>query len=341
MNLYWFENLEPQTHSVIFSPSNRPTPAAQQWTWDGDWDSPQYCIEILLAEEMTGNLSIVSSQFSFSGEPILPLQSGENQTVCIDGVYGSAHTLWPSLVGNTMEAPVLRATMDDGSIFNWRMEIADQYLQMFAGSYPASDLFHYPTMGTVVDTFLMLIDEGESIHCPISSPSMNGNMSWQTTDENGTWVWNLSEIPQGIYSPHDPHYNNGTIILPEEGKLLICRFGGIFDDLQPYALAELNPAPASISTYEGMVFLPHSSPITNHGSEPIDIEVEQVTFGDQSNLSLNSFTLQPGEQWSIEAASLLEHVNSGFEPYFWLEPASDHWVLYFVSHCEDSEECDV
>jgi len=343
MNLYWFENLEPRTHSVIFSPSNRPAPAAQQWTWDGDWESPQYCIELLLAEELSGNLSVISSQFSFSGESILPLQSGENQTVCIDGVYGSAHTLWPSLVGTAMEAPVLRATMDDGSIFNWRMEIAGQHLQMFAGSYPATDLFHYPSMGTVVDTFLMLIDEDEPIHCPISSPSISANVNWQTTDENGTWIWNLSEIPQGIYSPNDSHSDNGTIILPGEGKLLICRFGGMFDylHLQPYALAELNPSPASISTYEGMVFLPNSSPIKNHGSEPVDIEVQQATFGGQSNMTLSSFTLQPGEQWSLEAESLLEHVNSGFEPYFWLEPTSEHWILHFVSHCEESEGCGV
>ena len=231
--------------------------------------------------------------------------------------------------------------MDDGSIFNWRMGIADQHLQMFAGSYPASDLFHYPSMGTVVDTFLMLIDEGEPIHCPISSPSISANMNWQTTDENGTWIWNLSEIPQGIYSPNDSHSDNGTIVLPGEGKLLICRFGGMFDymHLQPYALAELNPSPASISTYEGMVFLPNSSPIKNHGSEPVDIEVQQATFGGQSNMSLSSFTLQPGEQWSLETETLLDHVNYGFEPYFWLEPTSEHWVLHFVSHCEESEGC--
>ena len=341
MNLYWFENLEPQTHSVLFSPSNRPAPAAQQWTWDGDWDNPQYCIEILLDEELTGNLSIESSQFSFSGESILPLNSGENQTVCIDGVYGSAHTLWPSLVGNTMEAPILKATMDDGSIFNWRMEIADQHLQMFSGSYPATQLFHYHTMGTAVDTFLMLLDEDDSIHCPISSPSVDDSVNWQNVDENGTWVWNLSEIPQGIYSPNDSHSDNGTIILPEEGKLLMCRFGGIFDylHLQPYALAELNPAPASISSYEGMVFLPHSSPIRNHGNESVLIEVQQATFGGQANMSLSSFTLQPGEEWSLESELLLEHVNQGFEPYFWLEPASEHWVLHFVSHCDNPEGC--
>ena len=201
MNLYWFENLEPQTHSVIFSPSNRPAPAAQQWAWDGDWDSPQYCIEILLAEELSGNLSVVSSQFSFSGEAILPLQSGENQTVCIDGVYGSAHTLWPPFVGQSMEAPVLKAIMDDGTIYRWRLQIADQHLQMFAGAYPATELFHYPSMGAYVDVFLKVVNEGDPVQCPISTPSINANVSWQNVDENGSWVWNLSEIPQGIYSP--------------------------------------------------------------------------------------------------------------------------------------------
>ena len=342
MNLYWFENLEPQTHSVIFSPSNRPAPAAQQWSWDGDWGTPEYCIEILLDEGLSGNLSIGSPRFSFSGESILQLNSGENQTVCIDGEYGSAHALWPSFVGESMEAPVLKATMDDGTIYNWRLQIADQYLQLFAGTYPATELFHYPSMGAQVDTFLILLDDDDPTHCPIST-SITPNLVWQSADENGSWIWNLSEIPQGVYSPSDSNSDNGVIILPEDGKLLMCRYGGIFDylHLQPYALAELNPAPASISTYEGMVFLPHHSPIKNHGNDSVFIEVQQATFGGQSNLSLDSFTLEPGEEWSLDSGQLMEHVNNGFEPYFWLETTASHWILHFVSHCDDSEGCGV
>ncbi len=343
MNLYWFEDFEPHTHSIIFSPSNRPTPAAQQWTWDGDWGTPQYCIEILLDEGLAGNLSIESPRFSFSGESILQLNAGQNQTVCIDGEYGSAHALWPSFVGEVMEAPLLRAIMDDGTVYNWRMQIADQHLQMFAGSYPATELYHYPTMGAPMDMFLMLLDDDDPVHCPIST-SMNASMIWQNADENSSWIWNLSEIPQGVYSPSDSHSDNGVIILPEDGKLLMCRFGGIFDylHLQPYALAELNPAPASITTYEGMVFLPNNSPIKNHGNESVFIKVEQATFGGrQSNLSLSSFTLEPGEEWAVDSGSLLEHVNNGFEPYFWLETAADHWILHIVSHCDNSEGCGV
>ncbi|MDP6888766.1 MAG: hypothetical protein QF454_01900 [Candidatus Thalassarchaeaceae archaeon] len=343
MNLYWIENLEHQTHSVLFSPSNRPTPAAQQWSWDGDWGTPQYCLELLLDEGLSGNLSIQSSRFSFSGESILPLNTGVNQTVCIDGVYGSAHTLWPSFVGESMEAPVLKAIMDDGTIYNWRLQIADQHLQMFAGAYPATELFHYPSMGTYVDVFLKVVKEGDPVQCPISTPSINANVSWQNVDDNGSWVWNLSEIPQGIYSPSSLHSEHGVIILPEDGILLICRFGGMFDylHLQPYALAELNPAPASITTYEGMVFLPNNSPIKNHGNESVLIEVQQAIFGGQSNFSLNSFTLEPGEEWVFDTGLLVEHVNNGFEPYFWLETASDHWILHFVSHCDNSEGCDI
>jgi len=347
MNLYWFENLEPQTHSVIFSPSNRPAPAAQQWTWDGDWDTPQYCIEILLDEELSGNLSIESPRFSFSGESVLQLNSGDNQTVCIDGQLGSAHALWPSFVGEAMEAPLLKAIMDDGAIYNWRIEIEDQYLQMFAGEYPATELYHYPTMGGPMDMFLKLLDEGDPVHCPIST-SMVPSMIWENADENGSWVWNLSEIPQGVYSPSDPHSENGTIILPGDGKLLVCRyhsngFNSVLDylHLQPYALAELNPSPASITTYEGMVFMPNSSPIKNHGNESVFIEVQQATFGGQSNMSIGSFSLQPGAEWYLESEPLLEHVNNGFEPYFWLEPTSGHWILHFVSHCEELEGCGV
>jgi len=339
MNLYWFEDFEPQTHSVLFSPSNRPAPAAQQWTWNGDWDTPQYCVEILLDEDLSGNLSIESSLFSFSGESILPLNSGVNQTACIDGVLGSAHALWPSFVAETMEAPVLKATMDDGTTYNWRLQIADQHLQMFAGSYPATELYHYPSMGAPVDVFLMLLEDDDSLHCPIST-SINPSMIYDNADENGSWVWNLSEIPQGVYSPIDPRLENGTIILPEEGKLLMCRYGGIFDylHLQPYGLVELNPSPASITTYEGMIFMPNSSPIKNHGNESVFIEVKQVIFGGQSNMSMSSFTLEPGEEWTVDSGQLLEHVNNGFEPYFWLETAADHWILHFVSHCEDPED---
>ena len=338
MNLYWFENLEPQNHSVLFKPSNRPAPAAQQWTWDGDWDTPQYCIEILLDEELSGNLSIESSRFSFSGESVLKLNSGDNQTVCIDGELGSAHALWPSFVGKAMEAPLLKAIMDDGSVYNWRMEIEDQHLQMFAGEYPATELYHYPTMGGPMDMFLMLLDEDDPAHCPIST-SMNASMIWENADENGSWVWNLSEIPQGVYSPSHSNSENGTIILPEDGKLLMCRFGDILENLQPYALAELNPSPASITTYEGMVFMPNSSSIKNHGNESVFIEVKQVTFGNQSNMSIGSFSLLPGQEWYLESGPLLEHVNIGFEPYFWLEPTSDHWILHFVSHCGDIDGC--
>ena len=110
--------------------------------------------------------------------------------------------------------------------------------------------------------------------------------------------------------------------------------------LQPYALAELNPAPASISTYEGMVFLPHHSPIKNHGNDSVSIEVQQATFGGKSNLTLPSnITLESGQEWSLDSGLLLEHVNNGFEPYFWLETTASHWVLHFVSHCDDSEGC--
>ena len=340
MHLHWFEGLEIQTHSVLFSPSNRPTPAVQQWAWDGDWDTPEYCIEFLLDEELEGNLTIDSPRFSFSGESKLALNSGENQTICIDGELGSAHALWPAFMGQVMEAPRLNAVMDDGTLYRWKMQIADQHLQMFAGSYPATELFHYPSMGAPVDVLLMLLELDDPIHCPIST-SISPSMIYDNTDENGSWVWNLSEIPQGVYSPNDTRLENGTIILPEDGKLLMCRYGGISDylHLQPYGLAELNPAPATISTYEGMVFLPNQSPIKNYENESVWIEVQQATFGGQSNMSLDSFWLQPGEEWYLESQALLEHVENGFQPYFWLETNSEHWILHFVSHCDSSEGC--
>ena len=69
----------------------------------------------------------------------------------------------------------------------------------------------------------------------------------------------------------------------------MCRYGGISDylHLQPYGLAELNPSPATITSYEGMEFLPNQSPIKNHGNESVWIEVQQATFGGQSNMSLD------------------------------------------------------
>jgi len=56
-------------------------------------------------------------------------------------------------------------------------------------------------------------------------------------------------------------------------------------------------------------------------------------------MSLDSFWLQPGEEWYLESQALLEHVENGFQPYFWLETNSEHWILHFVSHCDSSEGC--
>ena len=52
------------------------------------------------------------------------------------------------------------------------------------------------------------------------------------------------------------------------------------------------------------------------------------------------FVLQPGEEWTFDSAPLVQHVNNGFQPYFWLESTSEHWILHFVSHCEDPDGCE-
>ncbi len=324
--LHWEENLEPYSHSIFFTPSSRPAAATPQWTWDGNWDAPQYCIELHLDEGRSGNLSIDSPLFSFAGESILAISSGVNETVCIDGVFGSSRTV-NELYGDLemMIAPDLIATMDDGTVIKWKLSIEKQHIQMFEGTYPASEAFQR-------ESYLVLIEDGESIRCPFGVNQNPETVDWHSVDENGTWVWNLSEIPQGFYSPDGNHSLNGTLIIPNEGLLLQCL------GHQRLQVVELRPAPMSIDAYSGNHIGP-SWPIRNHGDEPIDIEVQRATFGVQSSLNLSSFTLQPGEQWQTGINTFEE--NYTIQNILWLEASSSHWVLHAVSHCIAPEGCGV
>jgi|GEM_PF-269405 len=326
MTLHWEDDLEPYSHSVLFSPSTRPAAAAPQWTWDGDSDAPQYCIELFLDEERSGNLTIDSPLFSFAGNSVLSLDSGVNETVCIDGVYGSGRTV-DGLNGGLqrMIAPDLIATMDDGTIIKWKLGIEDQYLRMFEGAYPASEAFTH-------EYFLVLIEEGEPLRCPFDMSQDFENSDWQTVDENGSWIWNLSEIPQGVYNPSGSHSLNGTLMIPGEGTLLQC-IGE-----QRLQVVELHPAPMPISAYSGN-HVEASWPVWNHGDEAVNIEIQRATFGVQMSLNLSSFTLQPGEQWQSGIDTFTE--NHTIQNILWFEPSSHHWILHAVSHCIASEGCDV
>ena len=325
MTLHWGENLESRSHSVLFSPSTRPAVAAPQWTWDGDRDEPQYCTEILLDEIQSGNLTIESPLFSFDGDDVLPLATGTNDTVCIDGVFGAGRTVNGLHGGLTrMIAPNLVATMDDGTIIKWRLDIENQYPLVFEGSYPASSPF-------LQASYLVHQDEGDDPHCPFDMNQSLANANWQDTDDNGTWVWNLSQIPQGAYDPDAVHSMNGTLIFPGEGTLLQCING------QTMQVMELRPGPTPLGVWHGRD-VDSSWPIRNYGDEPVDIEVQRATFGVQTNLNLSSFILQPGEVWQTGINIFGE--NNTIQNILWFEPSTDYWILHAVTHCISPDGCD-
>ncbi len=325
MTLHWDENLESRSHSVLFSPSTRPAVAAPQWAWDGDRDEPQYCTEILLDEIQAGNLTIESPLFSFDGDEVLPLATGTNDTVCIDGVFGSGRTVNGLHGGLTrMIAPNLVATMDDGTIIKWRLDIENQYPLLFEGSYPASSTFP-------LASYLVHQDAGDDPHCPFDMNQSLANANWQDTDDNGTWVWNLSQIPQGAYDPDAVHSMNGTLIFPGEGTLLQCING------QTMQVMELHPGPTPLGVWHGRD-IDSSWPIQNHGDEPVGIEVQRATFGVQTNLNLSSFILQPGEVWQTGINIFGE--NNTIQNILWFEPSTDYWILHAVTHCIAPDGCD-
>ena len=96
LEIFWLEQLDTRSHQVNFSYESRPIPTELIWSWDGDSDTPRYCVNMTGHSELPGNTSIESTPaglFTFDPGPQFALPSGENTTICIDGVFGTHRLL--------------------------------------------------------------------------------------------------------------------------------------------------------------------------------------------------------------------------------------------------------
>jgi len=330
LGIHWLEESSTKSHFIRFESNTLPSPANTSWSWNGDLIMPEYCIDILLDGEMKGNLSLESPLFSFSGEPRLALESGEEgkQSVCIKGVYGSGRTV------DSGQLPLI-ATLDDGTILNWRIGIDNQHPHISSGAWPANQLFS----GTF---YMILLDEGEPEFCPLElGPnqqwSLFGRVGWNQGGENGTWQWDLSEIQMGLHSTDDIFAEKGTIYIPENGKLLRC-FGSQLHDIHV-----LDAAPQPLTSFGGEDITGSTAgsankSIVNYGNETVLIDVNTISFGANPYENLTSTTLENGGTWEIFIPQFVE--NGTIQNIAWLEPESDRWVLHIVTHCVSAEGCE-
>lgn len=329
LGIHWLEESITMSHFIRFESNTLPSPANMSWSWNGDLIMPEYCIDILLDEDKRGNLSLESPLFSFSGESRLVLESGEGkQTVCIEGVYGSGRTV------DTGQLPLI-ATLDDGTILNWEMGIEGQYPSLSSGAWPADKLFS----GTF---YMILLDADDPQFCPLElGPSQQwslfGRVGWGQDNANGTWQWNLSEIGMGLHSTDDNFAEGGTIIIPEQGKLLRC-FGSQLHDIHI-----LDAAPQPLTSFGGQdiagdAAISANISIVNHGNETVLIDVNPIPFGVAPYGGLTSTTLQKGESWEIFIPQF--DANETVQNIAWLEAESNRWVLHIVTHCISAEGCE-
>ena len=141
----------------------------------------------------------------------------------------------------------------------------------------------------------------------------------------------------GLHSPDGEFATDGTILIPEQGKLLRC-----FES-QHHDIHLLIPSPEPVDSHGGHDISDNNGstpfPIMNQGENSVLIDVQRVTFGASYNLTnLTSQTLQQGETWNVYIPQFDD--NQTIQNIAWLEPLSDRWVLHVVTHCIAPEDCE-
>ena len=309
LEIIWEENLELNSHTVNFSFQSSPIPTEMIWRWDGDSDTPTYCINMTHHIDTPGNLTIESNPhdiFTFDGSKQIPLEADEDSTICIDGVYGTHDLMRTSEIET-----YLFTTLDDGSVYRSRV-IFDAYLNLPGGHWPASVLSNAYPLGTssMEAVYLMWFEESpESTICPFSRVQMS-----IPTDENGTWQLNMSEITE-ITLPQD--LKNGTILLPNHGTLIAC------STHQTAWVADLSSSNGIL--HDGI----------NVGNTTVDVRVEITNFGINHDWNLSDFSLSNGE--SIPELSYAN--GTGIVQIVWAEPTLEEWTLHLITHCTNSQGC--
>ena len=309
LEIIWKENLITRSHQVNFSFQSTPIPSEILWRWDGDLDTPSYCINMTNNPEISGNLSIESNPgglFTFAGDSQIALPAGEESTICIDGVFGTHHLM---RIGEIETH--LMSTLDDGSLHRSRVMFEGQ-LHLPGGHWPASILSSaFPLNEQSMSAeYLMWFEElPESNFCPQTRVKMS-----IPTDDNGSWQINLSEIPE-ITLP--TNLSNGTILVPDFGHLMAC------SEHQTAWVATLIPS-------NGIL---HDR--VNWGTSEIQIRVETTNFGVNHDWNISDFSLQPGESIPV-----LNHSNhSDVAQIVWAEPTTEEWILHLISHCINPDGC--
>ena len=320
LQVLWLDEGQMRIHDVNLIPDVTPMPQEIAWSWDGDVDTPRYCINVTLDDERAGNLTIDTNHiyaplFSFDGEDQLAIPAGDEVEVCITGLFGAHRFTYIS----AMFAPDVLVTMDDGTILQWSLPVQGVSPERASGAWPAT------ASGWGHDgwDYIVLLGEGEPPICPIDRVRTS-----VPTDENGSWELNLSEIP---LAPLPEDRTNGTIILPESGRILVCGEG------QQSWYADLVPANGTLDHAGGRGW-PFVSPLwVNEDDRAIDVEIETAAFGVTAEWNITDFTLAPGQQ--VPVINGTPFGDSDVFQLFWFEPDEDVWTMYIVAHCIAPEGC--
>ena len=165
--------------------------------------------------------------------------------------------------------------------------------------------------------YIALLEEDDPLHCPMDRVSTS-----VPTDENGSWALNLSEIP---LAPLPENRENGTIILPDSGRIIVCGEG------QKSWHANLVPANGSLNHAGGGAWPSVNSDWVNVANHPIEVKVETAAFGVSAQWNISDFTLEPSEH--VPFINGTHTGNPDIFELFWLEPTEDLWALHLVAHC--------
>ena len=320
LQIIWFEDGLSRIHEVNLTPDVTPMPIEIAWNWDGDSETPQYCTNVTLDVERAGNITIDPNHvyaplFSFDGTQRLAIPAGDEMEVCITGLFGS-HRL--TYIDGSL-APGLIVTMDDGTTLRWSLPVQGMSPERASGVWPATA----SGWGQSGWKYIALLEEDAPIICPMDRVSTS-----VPTDENGSWILNLSDIP---LAPLPENRENGTIILPDSGRIIVC------GENQKSWYAELVPANGTLNHAGGGGWTYVIPDWVNVGDQPIDVKIETAAFGVTAEWDISDFTLEPGQQ--APAISGTPTGNPDILQLFWFEPTEDLWTLHLVAHCIATEGC--
>jgi len=321
LQIIWLEDGLSRIHEVNLTPDVTPMPLDIAWNWDGDAETPRYCTNVTLDDERAGNLTIDANHiyaplFSFDGADRIAIPAGDEMEVCITGQFGS-HRL--TFIDGAF-APGLLVTMDDGTTLRWNLPVEGMAPERASGAWPATA----SGWGHSDWEYIALLEEEDPLICPMDRVSTS-----IPTDENGSWILNLSDIP---LAPLPENRENGTIILPDSGRIIVCGHG------QKSWYANLVPTNGTLNHAGGGGWTNVIPSWVNVDDQPIDVRIETAAFGVTAEWNISDFTLGPGEHVPIINGTATG--NPDIFQLFWFESTEDLWTLHLVAHCIATEGCD-